>query len=138
MSRLNIVDFIENFNSQLIQLTRFKILEFKRLFSLLCSTRFWGQPGEISLVVSCFFFCTHEQFRVSLKYSKNRTYSCHLTQAVYELGFGKLFISLPGFHLADDVGSSVSALPPLSWINKYVDKYKRESPYSRCCFVSIS
>ena len=26
-----------------------------------------------------FFFCTHEQFAVSLKYSRNRTYSCHLT-----------------------------------------------------------
>ena len=38
MSRLDIVDFIENFTSQLMQLTRFKILEFKRLFSLLCYT----------------------------------------------------------------------------------------------------
>ena len=62
--RLDIVDFIENFNSQLMQLTRFKILEFKRLFPLLCSTRFWDQPGEISLFVSFFFFRTHEQFRV--------------------------------------------------------------------------
>ena len=79
MSRLDIVDFIENFNSQLMQLTRFKILEFKRLFPLLCSTRFWGQQGEISLFVSCFFFCTHEQCTISLKYSRNRTYSCHLT-----------------------------------------------------------
>ena len=81
MLRLDIVDFIENFNSQLMQLTRFKILEFKRLFPLFCSTRFWGQPGEISLFVSCFFFSTHEQFTVSLKYSRNRnvTYSCHLT-----------------------------------------------------------
>ena len=79
MLRLDIVDFIENFNSQLIQLTRFKILEFKRLFPLLCSTRLWGQPGEISLFVSCFFFCTHEQFTISLKYSRNRTYSCTLT-----------------------------------------------------------
>ena len=80
MLRLDIVDFIENFNSQLTQLTRFKILEFKRLFPLLCSARFWGQPGEISLFVSCFFFfCTHEQFTISLKYSRNRRYSCHLT-----------------------------------------------------------
>ena len=78
MLRLDIVDFIENFNSQLMQLTHFKILELKR-FPLLCSTRFWGQPGEISLFVSCFFFCTHEQFTISLKYSRNRTYSCHLT-----------------------------------------------------------
>ena len=79
MSRLDIVYFIENFNFQFMQLTRCKILEFKRLFPLLCTTRFWGQPGEISLFVSCFFFCTHEQFTISLKYSKNRTYSCTLT-----------------------------------------------------------
>ena len=79
MLRLDIVDFIENFNSKLMQLTRFKILEFKGLFPLLCSTRFWGQPGEISLSVSCFFFCTHKQFTISLKYYRNRTYSCHLT-----------------------------------------------------------
>ena len=79
MFRLDIVDFMENFNSQLIQLTRFKILKFERLFPLLCSTRFWGQPGEISLFVSCFFFCTHEQITIGLKYSRNRTYSCHLT-----------------------------------------------------------
>ena len=63
MLRLDIVDFIENFNSQLMQLTRFKInLEFKRLFPLLCSTRFWGQPGEISLFVSCFSFAQFETF----------------------------------------------------------------------------
>ena len=79
MLRLYIVDFIENFNSQLMQLTRFKILGFKRLFPLLYSTMCWGQPGEISLFVSCFFFCTHEQFTISLKYSRNRRYSCHLT-----------------------------------------------------------
>ena len=79
MLRLDIIDFIENFNSQLMHLTCFKILEFKRLFPLLCSTRFWGKPGEISLFVSCFFFCTHGQFTVGLKYSRNRTYSCHLT-----------------------------------------------------------
>ena len=80
MLRLDIVDFIQNFNSQLMQLTRFKILEFKRLFPLLCSTRFWGQPGEISrsLFVSCFFY-THKQFTINLKYSRNRTYSCTLT-----------------------------------------------------------
>ena len=79
MLKLDIVDFIENFNSQLMQLTRFKILEFKRMFPLLCSTRFWGQPGEISLFVSCCFFCTHEQFTISLKYFGNRTYPCTLT-----------------------------------------------------------
>ena len=79
MLRLDIVDFLENFNSQLMQLTRSKILEFKRLFPLLCSSRFLSQPGEISLFVSCFFICTHEQFTVSLKYSRNRTYSCTLT-----------------------------------------------------------
>ena len=56
MSRLDIVDFIENFNSQLMQLTSFKTLEFKRLFPLICSTRFWGQPGEISLFVLVFSF----------------------------------------------------------------------------------
>ena len=78
MLRLDIVDFIENFNFQLMQLTSFTILEFKRLFPLLCSTRFWDQPGGISLFVSC-FFCTHEQFTISLKYSRNRTYSCTLT-----------------------------------------------------------
>ena len=78
MLRLDIVDFIENFNSQLMQLKRFEIIELKRLFPLLCSTRFWGQPGEISLFAPCFFFCTHEQF-TSLKYSRNRTYSCTLT-----------------------------------------------------------
>ena len=76
MSRLDIVAFID---SQLMQLTRFKILELNRLFPLLSSTRFWGQPGEISLFVSCFFFCTHEHFTISLKYSRNRTYFCHLT-----------------------------------------------------------
>ena len=79
MLRLDIIDFIENFNSQLMQLTRFKILEFKGLFPLLCSARFCCQPGEISLFVSCFFFCTHEQLTISLKYSRKRTYSCHLT-----------------------------------------------------------
>ena len=42
-----------------MQLTRFKTLEFNRLFPLLCSTRFWGQPGEISLFVSCFFSFAH-------------------------------------------------------------------------------
>ena len=56
MLRLDIVNFIESFTSQWMQLTRFKIIEFKRLFPLLCSTRFWGQPGEISLFVSCLFF----------------------------------------------------------------------------------
>ena len=34
MLTLDIVDFIENLNSQLMQLTRFKILDFKRLFPL--------------------------------------------------------------------------------------------------------
>ena len=63
---------------QLMQLTCFKILELKILFLLFCSTRFWGQPGKISLFVS-FYFCAHEQFTVSLKYSRNRTYSCNLT-----------------------------------------------------------
>ena len=53
MLTLDIVDFTENFNSQL---TGFKILEFKILFQLRCSVRFWGQPGEISLFVSCFPF----------------------------------------------------------------------------------
>ena len=56
MLRLDIVDFIEDFNSQLMQLIPFNVLEFKRLFSLLCSKRFWGQPGEISFFVSCFSF----------------------------------------------------------------------------------
>ena len=56
MLTLGIVDFTDNLNSQLMQLTRFKILEFKRLLPLLCSTRFWGQPGEKSLFVSCFSF----------------------------------------------------------------------------------
>ena len=78
MLRLDIVDFIENFNSQLMQLTGFKILEFKRLFPLLCSMGFWGQPGEISLFVSCFFFLLHTQI-ISLKYCRNRTYSSTLT-----------------------------------------------------------
>ena len=32
MLTLDIVDFTDNLNSQLMQLTRFKILEFKRLF----------------------------------------------------------------------------------------------------------
>ena len=56
MLTLDIVDFIENLNFQLMQLTHFKILEFKRVFPLLCSARFWGQPGEIFLFVSCFPF----------------------------------------------------------------------------------
>ena len=57
MSTLDILDFIENLNSQLKQLTHFKILEFKkRLFPLHCSARFWVQPGKISLFVSCFPF----------------------------------------------------------------------------------
>ena len=77
MLRFDIDNFVENFNSQLMQLTPCKILEFKRLFPLLCSTRFWGQLGEISLCL--LFFCTHEQFTISLKYSRNRTYSCTLT-----------------------------------------------------------
>ena len=45
MLTLDIADFIENLNSQI-----------QKLFPLLCSTRFWGQPGEISLFVSCFSF----------------------------------------------------------------------------------
>ena len=53
MITFDIVDFIENLNSQLMQLTGFKILEFKRLFPLLCSARFWDQPGEISLLIFC-------------------------------------------------------------------------------------
>ena len=53
---LDIISFIENLNSQLMQLTRFKIPEFNRLFPLLCSVRFWSQPGEISLFVSWFSF----------------------------------------------------------------------------------
>ena len=56
MLTLDIVDFIENLNSQLMQLTRFKILKFKRLFPLICFARFWSQRGEISLFVSCFSF----------------------------------------------------------------------------------
>ena len=52
MLTLDVVDL----NSQLMQMTRFKILEFKRLFPLLCSARLFGQPGEISLFVSCFSF----------------------------------------------------------------------------------
>ena len=56
MLKLDIVDFKENLNSQSMQLTRFKVLEFKRLFPLLCSARFWGQPDEISPFVSCFSF----------------------------------------------------------------------------------
>ena len=58
MLTLGIVDFIENLNSQLMQLTRFKILEFKSLFPLHCFEKFWGQPGEISLSIPCFSF-TH-------------------------------------------------------------------------------
>ena len=54
MLTLDIVDFIETLNSQLMQLTRFKILKFKRLFPLLCSARFWGHPDEIPSFVSCF------------------------------------------------------------------------------------
>ena len=78
MLTLDIVDFIENLNSQLMQLTRFKILEFKRLFPLLCSVRFWGQPGEISLFVSCFSLAHTNNLQL-LKYYKNRTYPCTLT-----------------------------------------------------------
>ena len=103
MLRLDIVDFIENFNSQLMQLTRFKILEFKRLFPLLCSTRFCGQPGEISLFVSCFFFlCTHEQFTIYLKYSRNRTYSRHLTPLYINFG-SDTYKLYPRYLLADVV-----------------------------------
>ena len=78
MSTLDIVNFIGNLNSQLMQLTRFKIIEFKRLFPLLCYAKFLGQPGEISLFVSCFSFA-QKKFTISLKYSRNRTYSGTLT-----------------------------------------------------------
>ena len=54
MSTLDIVDFTDNLNLQRMQLTRFKILEFKILFPLLSSARFWCQPGEMSHFVSCF------------------------------------------------------------------------------------
>ena len=63
MLTLDIVIFIENLNSQLMKLTSFKILEFKRLFLLLCSARFWGQPGEISRFVSCFSFAQKNNFQ---------------------------------------------------------------------------
>ena len=96
----DIIDFIENFNSQLMQLTRFKILEFKRLLPLLCSARFWGQPGEISLFVSRFFFCTHEQFTITPKYSRNRTYSCTLTP-LYINFRSDTYKLYPRYHLAD-------------------------------------
>ena len=104
-----------------------------------------------------FFVYTHEQFTISLKYSRNRTYSCHLTplyikfrsdtyklyprylladvlkmcktarqDTMHKLGFSSLesclFPSLI-FILADDVGSSVSVLLPLSWINRKVSTH---------------
>ena len=99
MLRLDIVHFIENFNSQLMQFTRFKILEFKRLFPLLCCARFWGQPGEISLFVSCFFLL-HTRTIYSLKYSRNRTYSCTLT-SLYINFRGDTYKLYPRYLLAD-------------------------------------
>ena len=116
MLRPDIVDFIENGNSQLMQLTRFKILEFKRLSPLLCSARFWGQPDEISFfslfLVFSFAYMNNLQFEIFEKqniflYFNNRsdTYKLYprylladvLTmcttarqKAVYELGFSSL------------------------------------------------
>ena len=55
MLTLDIVDFTDN-EFPIDAIDNFKILEFKILFPLLCSARFWGQPGEISLFVSCFSF----------------------------------------------------------------------------------
>ena len=80
MLRLDIVDFIENFNSQLMQLTRFKILEFKRFFRcFVLQGSGVKQVKYLFLFLVFFFFCAHEQFAISLKYSRSRTYSCHLT-----------------------------------------------------------
>ena len=70
----DIVDFIENLNSQLMQMTRFKILELKRLFPLLCSARFWDNQVKY-LFLLLVFFCTQEQFTISLKYSRNRYFN---------------------------------------------------------------
>ena len=67
MLTLDIVDFIENLNSQLMQLTRFKIQEFKRLFPLLCSARFWGQLGELFLFVLCFPFAHMNNLHLVLR-----------------------------------------------------------------------
>ena len=58
MLTLDIFDFTDNLNSQVMQLTRFKILEFKTLFPLLCSARFWGQPGEIPFLSLAFLLHT--------------------------------------------------------------------------------
>ena len=69
MLTLDIVDFTDNLNFQLMQLTCFKILEFKRLFPLLCSARLWGQPGEISLFVSCFRASLYDEPWLSRTYA---------------------------------------------------------------------
>ena len=79
MLRPDIVNFMEDFNSQLMQLTHFKIPDSKDCFRCFVLQGSGVQLGEISLFVSCFFFCTHEQFAISLKYSRNRKCSCHLT-----------------------------------------------------------
>ena len=63
MSRLDIVDFIEDFNSQLMQLTDFKIVKFKKLFPLLCHPR---QPLTGDLKMHFPFWL--ENFHLSYKF----------------------------------------------------------------------
>ena len=78
--RLTKVSMDQLLNSQLMQLTRFKILDSKDCFRCkVLQGPGVNQVHEISLFVSCFSFCTHEQFTISLKYSRNRRYYCHLT-----------------------------------------------------------
>ena len=57
-----------------------KILEFKRLFPLLCSARFWGQPGELSIFVLCFPLTHMNKFTFSFNYSGSRIYFCHRSE----------------------------------------------------------
>ena len=70
--------WLPNFGFERSLLSLLKILEFKRLFPLIYFARYWGQSGEISLFSLLVFFCTQEQFTISMKYSRNRTYSCTL------------------------------------------------------------
>ena len=74
MLTLDIVNFVESLNFQLMQLTRFEILEFKTLFPLLCFS-----------FCFLFFFCTHEQFTISLKYSMNNRLYINFRSDTYKL-----------------------------------------------------
>ena len=66
MLTLDNVDFIENWIPNWWNRHVLRFLEYKRLFPLLCSARFWGQPGELSLFVLFFPFAQMNNLQLVL------------------------------------------------------------------------